>query len=339
MKKSIELLIHVLLWALLYFTFWYILRLIPGYPGIPEYDPLADVSLYAWNVLIIISLAIPFYTGYFVTPFLFYHKKKKLFITLTILFGIFYPVATSIMDDGFIPGVFLQTLFSLAFLNAFLVLGISFRSFLAFIEQKRIQEQLEKQSLKSELDLLRVQLNPHFLFNTLNNIDTLIKVNQDKASQSLIKLSDIMRYMLHDCQSDSVPLEKEIEYIRNYVSLEKLRLKNPDFLNFSINGEKSEKRIAPMLFIPFIENAFKHSIDTNRENGIIIQLNVDKNHINFICENLYDHQVSEKDKTPGIGLTTIKKRLELLYPGKHLLNIDDDGIKYKVKLEIQINDN
>jgi hypothetical protein len=339
MKKSILLLVHGLLWVLIYFTFWYILQLMPVLPKIYDYNPFMDIILYAWNGLIIISLAIPFYFGYFITPYLFEHNRRKFFVSLAILFGIFYPITTSIMDDGFMPGVFLQTVFLFTFLNAFLILGISFRSLFGWIEQKRLHQQLEKQNLQSELALLRTQLNPHFLFNTLHNIDALIKENQDKASLSLIKLSDIMRYMLRDCQSDNVPLDKEIEHIKNYISLEKLRLKKPDFLKFSLYGDCSGIKIAPMLFIPFIENAFKHSVDSDCENGVSIEFSIEKNHITFTCENLYDNSNSEVDKTHGIGLNTVKKRLELLYPGRHILLINKNGARFKVELEIKVNEN
>ena len=338
MKKSVMFLMHGVFWLLLYFAFWYILRLMPLLHKTPDYNPFKDIVLFAWDAVIIITLAIPFYFGFFITPYLFGHKKRILFIILTSLFGIFYPVISSILDDGFIPGLLLQTLFLFAFLNAFLILGISFRSLFEWMEQKKVQEKLEEQNLQSELALLRNQLNPHFLFNTLHNIDTLIRENQEKASQSLIKLSDIMRYMLNDCQSDSVPLEKEIEHINNYIALEKLRLKNPRFLKFSLNEGYNRARIAPMLFIPFIENAFKHSVDSDCEDGILIHLKTEKNYINFSCENLYDKDFSELDNSHGIGLNTVKKRLELLYPGRHSLTITDDGSRYSVNLEITTNE-
>ena len=339
MKKSIVIMVHGLLWILIYFTFWYILSLMPVLSKINDFDPFTDIILYAWTGLIIMSLTIPFYLGYFITPYLFKQKRRKLCLLIIILFGIFYPIITSIMDDGFMPGILLQTVFLFTFLNAFLILGISFRSLFGWIEQKRLHDILEKQNLKSELALLRTQLNPHFLFNTLHNIDTLIKNNHDRASKSLIKLSDIMRYMLHDSKSDQVSIEKELEHVENYISLERLRIKNEKFLKFNISGNYQGIRIAPMLFIQFVENAFKHSVDSEIENGIVIDFAFEKNTITFICENQYDNLEIEKDKTHGIGLETVEKRLKLLYPDKHKLNIDKDSPFFKVRLEINLDEN
>lgn len=339
MKKSIVIMVHGLLWILIYFTFWYILSLMPVLSKNTDFDPFTDIILYAWTGLLIMSLTIPFYLGYFITPYLFEPKRRKFCLLIIILFGIFYPIITSIMDDGFMPGILLQTVFLFAFLNAFLILGISFRSLFGWIEQKRLHDILEKQNLKSEIALLRTQLNPHFLFNTLHNIDTLIKDNHDRASKSLIKLSDLMRYMLHDSKSDQVSIEKELEHVENYISLERLRIKNEKFLKFNISGNYQGIRIAPMLFIPFVENAFKHSVDSEIENGIAIDFAFEKNTITFICENQYDNLEIEKDKTHGIGLETVEKRLKLLYPDKHKLNIDKDSSIFKVKLEINLDEN
>jgi LytS/YehU family sensor histidine kinase len=198
---------------------------------------------------------------------------------------------------------------------------------------------LEKQNAESNLALLRTQINPHFLFNTLHNIDTLIMDNQAKASKALIKLSDIMRYMLNESHLDHVSLEKELDYIENYISLEKLRIKNPNFVKYTITGDYKEIKIAPMLFLPFIENAFKHSVDTECENGLEISININKNFITLNCENKFDKTYSENDNTHGIGLDTVKKRLELIYPGKHKLKISKNDSLFKAELQIEVNDN
>jgi LytS/YehU family sensor histidine kinase len=163
--------------------------------------------------------------------------------------------------------------------------------------------------------------------------------NQAKASKALIKLSDIMRYMLNESHLDHVSLEKELDYIENYISLEKLRIKNPNFVKYTITGDYKEINIAPMLFLPFIENAFKHSVDTECENGLEISININKNLISLNCENKYDKTYSENDNTHGIGLDTVKKRLELIYPGKHKLKISKNNSLFKAELQIEVNDN
>ncbi len=339
MKKSAKILLHLSLWILIFYTFFNIINAINGFPKDPGYNPYLDIELYVHALGTTIALTIPFYVGYFLTPYLFKSEKKKQFIGIAVVFGVIYPIAASIMDDGFRQSAILQSLFLFAFLNVFLVLGVGIRSLSGWIEQKRLHDKLEKQNLKSEIALLKTQLAPHFLFNTLHNIDALIHKNGEKASQSLIKLSDIMRYMLHDSKADRVPMEKEIMHIENYISLERLRIKNENFLTYSIDGDYEGIQIAPMLFIPFIENAFKHAVDSDTKNGIAITFNLHADTIIFQCENKYDPEETEKDDTQGIGLETVRKRLELLYPERHQLNIDKDGSTFKVNLKIDLDEN
>ncbi len=197
---------------------------------------------------------------------------------------------------------------------------------------------LEKENLTSNIALLQSQINPHFLFNTLHNIDSLIYENQEKASKSIINLSDIMRYMLNDAKSDFVKLHKEIEHLENYLSLEKIRLKNEKFLNYSINGNYEGINITPMILIPFVENAFKHSVDSNIENGIEIELRIKNKTLIFTCKNQFDKTVTDKDKIHGIGLDTVKKRLDLIYKNKYNLLINSDNSVFKVDLVLELNE-
>jgi LytS/YehU family sensor histidine kinase len=304
-----------------------------------DYNPFVDLKLYAFTALIIIALAVPFYIIYVSLPKILAREKQWFWLTLALGTIFIYPAASVILDDGFEGFTASNYVFTFIFLAMFCVLGALFRIFMDWITQRRITEKLEKQNLESELALLRTQINPHFLFNTLHNIDTLIAEDQKNASKALIRLSDIMRYMIHDTKQNLVPLKKEIEHIKNYISLEELRLKNPKFLTFNIEGDYEGIRIAPMLFISFIENAFKHSGDTGIESGLKIRFAMNKNQIRFTCENQYDETDFDKDNTKGIGLGTVKKRLNLLYPKKHELNIDRTGSNYKVELVISLDDN
>jgi LytS/YehU family sensor histidine kinase len=199
----------------------------------------------------------------------------------------------------------------------------------------QVKKELENKNKNSELALLRSQLNPHFLFNTLNNIDSLILTNQEKASDAIIKLSDIMRFMLYDASTETVPLSKEINYLKSYISLQKMRLKEPDFVDFNLDGDCSGKTIAPLLFIPFVENAFKHGLKNVKAPGIVINLNCQPKSIIFEVINKFDKtKTYNKDKTPGIGLTNTRRRLELLYPDQHELKITENGISYISRLTI-----
>lgn len=221
----------------------------------------------------------------------------------------------------------------------FTTIGCLFRFFIDWFKKKNDVIILEKENVASNLALLKSQINPHFLFNTLHNIDTLIYDNQEKASKSLVKLSDIMRYMLKDAKSDWVELQKEVEYLENYLSLEQLRLKNEKFLNYSINGDYKRILIMPMIMIPFVENAFKHSVDSSIENGIVIKIRIENRTLSFVCENQFDKSETDKDKVHGIGLETVKKRLDLIYKNRHKLSINSENSVFKVNLEIDLNEN
>ena len=151
----------------------------------------------------------------------------------------------------------------------------------------------------------------------------------------IIKLSEIMRYMIYDTSSDKVSISKEIEYLESYISLQRLRLKDPDYISFSVNNAISNKMIAPMIFVSFVENAFKHSLKQMKSPGIIISLNVQENCIFFTATNYFKTDESViKDKTSGIGLVNVRRRLELIYPNKYDLKIINDNNIYTVQLTI-----
>ena len=148
-----------------------------------------------------------------------------------------------------------------------------------------------------------------------------------------------MRYMLKDAKSDFVDFQKEIEHLNNYFTLEQLRLKNDKFLNYTITGNYNGLKIAPTILIPFVENAFKHSVDSTIENGIEIEIRIINQKLFFICKNQFDKSETDKDKVHGIGLETVKKRLDLIYENKYKLSINSDNSVYKVNLEIELYEN
>lgn len=202
----------------------------------------------------------------------------------------------------------------------------------------KIQEsksQLEKQNMRSELALLRTQINPHFLFNTLNNINSLIVKNPSKASYSVVKLSEIMRYMLYDANRERVLLSSEIEHINNYIELQRIRLERPDYISFSVNGNPSGISLPPMLFIPFIENIFKHG-DKNQESpGFVIKIGIEGRRVFFNARNPMRSKRTNTDSTSGIGISNVRRRLGLLYPQTHKLIIREKNEIFSVFLQIE----
>ncbi|HNY06695.1 MAG TPA: histidine kinase [Bacteroidales bacterium] len=204
-----------------------------------------------------------------------------------------------------------------------------------YVIQKQKAE-LITQNQASELALLRSQVNPHFLFNTLNNIYSLVYKKAEEAPEAVMKLSSIMRYMLYDATTDKVLLEKEIEYLQSFIELQKLRLRHKDYIELLIEGNADGRYIAPMLLIPFVENAFKHGDKSGTRPGIWIRLTIESSRIVFEVKNrIRKINNASIDKIGGIGLNNIRRRLELLYPQKHSLEIIPEDTMFSIKLILE----
>ncbi len=195
-------------------------------------------------------------------------------------------------------------------------------------------------SQEAELQLLKGQLNPHFLFNTLNNLYGLAVTKSDKLPDLMLKLSDLLRYGLYDTQSQWVPLSNEVQYIQNYITLEKLRLEERTLIDLDIEGEIDQQRIAPMLLIVFLENAFKHfGASGDQLPQIKIKLSIRETVLQFSCYNSKDDQIKESPRqqnTSGIGLANVRKRLDLLYPKRYQLGIQNEDTSFRIFLELQL---
>lgn len=200
-------------------------------------------------------------------------------------------------------------------------------------EQEAAEFRSEK--LEAELKFLKSQINPHFLFNALNNIYTLTLIKSDQAPDNLLKLSGMLRYMLYDCKADRVPLQKEIEYLRHFIDLHLLKDSRGLNVDVQLDESRPSLSIAPMLFIPFVENAFKHSKVEDREKGWIqIRLSTAEDHILFEVKNSQPEQQFTKDEAGGIGLINVRRQLELLYPDRHELSITPGPEFFLVRLKI-----
>jgi LytS/YehU family sensor histidine kinase len=201
-----------------------------------------------------------------------------------------------------------------------------------------LKTELEKDKLSTQLELLKSKINPHFLFNSLNNIDILIEENPKIASDYLAKLSDILRLVLYETIDDELLIGKEIEQIKNYIELQKIRTNNAHFVNFNIKGEINKQKIDPMLFIPIIENAFKHCKNKTIENGINIEFEIHAYSVKMYCKNYFESNQIELTKNDGLGIETIKQRLNLLYPENHELIIDKSEHWFNVTLSVKLKD-
>lgn len=219
------------------------------------------------------------------------------------------------------------------------VLGLMFAgtTTIALFKQRiqyntRINE-LESTTLLSELGLLKNQINPHFLFNMINNANMLLEKEGLEASEMIFKLEDLLRYQIEDCSKSKVALSSDIHFLNDFLNLEKIRRDNFEF-TISKQGEINKVEISPLVFIPFVENAVKHSLDSESPSYIHILFKTDNRKLEFTCENSIPQIKSAK--TGGLGLKNIKRRLELLYPQRYKLNIAEGETEFCVKLELTI---
>lgn len=225
------------------------------------------------------------------------------------------------------PAAAAFTFFPIVF---FLALSTGFRLVSDKINQ-------EREHMAMELKFLRSQVNPHFLFNVLNNLVSMARHRSEQLEPSLIKLSGLMRYMLFDSDERKIPLSAEVEYLKNYVDLQKLRFDEGDGIESHLEVGDSEHLIEPMLLIPFVENAFKHGRASDGIPHIRIHLRVDKEWLRFAVSNSVERGDTGKDRAPGIGLGNVKARLNLLYPRRHRLTIAEKNNIFEVDLAIKLN--
>lgn len=205
----------------------------------------------------------------------------------------------------------------------------------AYAKERRMRV-LEEEKHQAEMDLLKAQIHPHFFFNTLNSLYALTMVKSDKGPEVVLQLSELMHYVLYEANAPQVSLETEIAHLRNYIEIEQLRFGDRLELQFDVPADLSGKMIAPLLLLPFIENAFKHSLSHETEKAWIhIDIRLRQQAICMKVANTW-HPAEHKDKLPGIGLKNVRKRLELSYPGGHELDIRPDSNIFEVYLKLSL---
>jgi sensor histidine kinase YesM len=336
MKRKVKILIHVIYWFYMVNQFLY-----PWYINKTESYFWSDTALNLGLSLI------NFYAFYFIIPFLIKNRNILLSILTGSLLLIIIAIARYYIEVLFWKEIIHLPSKEMINLNEWFYAGlrlsiisgayaILIKFAIDWFDTQKLKAELINQTQTSELALLRSQVNPHFLFNTLNNIYSLVCKKSPNAPEAIMKLSSIMRYMLYDANTDKVLLEKEIEYLESFIELQKLRIRHTDFVELRIEGEVCNKTIPPMLLIPFVENAFKHGSKTGACPGIRIHLVAASNQLSFeITNQLKKNFIGQKDKIGGIGLQNIQRRLEILYPRKYKLETTQEDDLYRVKLLIQ----
>lgn len=281
---------------------------------------------------------------YLVPKYLF--AQKTLLYILFLLLGIVLitPIYISMRMITFrnfpdIASQYYNNAASIIFLEVFVAIASLFYAIVMDWLKKRVEvAELYTTNIESELNFLKTQINPHFLFNTLNSIYALALKKSDEAPDLILKLSEIMRYMLYDCNEDLVPLDQEIKYLQNYLELEKFRKGNNNEIILQVDGNPEGKSIAPLLLITFVENAFKHGVNHTEKGYVHIHFRILDDRLEFDIENSVSpqlHLTNLGKKSGGIGLENVKRRLELLYPGKNKLEIQKGIDLFRVSLVIE----
>ena len=229
------------------------------------------------------------------------------------------------------------------FVSNFLVAGASTIVKITgdWVRHQRERKELQTQTMQSELRFLKSQINPHFLFNTLNSLYALTLKKSEKAPEIVLKLSEMMRYMLYECNERAVLLSKEINYLRNYLDLERLRQAEHVDIRLEVVGEVGRHKIAPLMFIPFVENCFKHGLNHHIEQGFVdIKMLIEDDTLHLYIENSKPESLPRPTTTRrsgGIGLVNVRRRLDLLYPDAYELDIQVQPKTYAVSLTLALN--
>jgi two-component system, LytTR family, sensor kinase len=362
--KKISISLHILAWMIFFILPIYLLYI----------DSSNDTHFIEFAYIQTIGYALIFYINFFyLVPKFFFIKKRRIYYfisALVLITCISYGISASISNDfpgkkdrpekgemlkllkkgerpkppynfekmGEVPpkpskNWPLYNYFLTSFLISGFALGLRFSDKMLQNEKKR--KEAEKEKLNSELAFLKNQISPHFFFNTLNNIYSLVQINTVDASKSLLQLSKLMRYLIYDSEKENTKLSQELEFITNYINLMKLRISPKVRISATFPVSYPDVVFPPLLFVPFIENAFKHGVSYQEASFIDIRMEIENNEIIFSCSNSIGFKTNNDESSdPGIGLENVKKRLALLFPEKHVLTIDKTTNTFNVLLLI-----
>jgi len=346
MRKRI--LYHVLFWFC-YLSLYVIVHMLFVSPSDEGYSFTLKLIRYFFQELVFLPWKIlPFYFFfyYLIPKFLPAHEYLKiasaflliLFICLLGYRSTIEPVQIILYGDtpDFNVFSFSRIIYTLTDVLPAVALAATAKLLKGSIVSRKTQLKLEEERNKAELNFLKAQTNPHFLFNTLNNLYGLARRNDSNTAQSILKLSNLMRYILYECDTETNTIETEIKLIEDYIDLEKLRYDDSLALTFDKSIDDWNYRISPLTLLPFVENAFKHGASENREaTSICIKLVVENNHLEFSIENSIEVDAVSGNK--GIGLNNVKRQLDLVYGNDYNLELKKTGKTFLVNLSIYSN--
>ncbi|MCM4170762.1 GHKL domain-containing protein [Arenibacter sp. TNZ] len=341
-NKTITVFSHLLVWLVLF-----------SMPYVLSYGQEQDLNrVFAHYWIPLLFYAVVFYVNYFVLidRFLF-SKKLMLFIAINLgMIALFLVLKDQIeeaffqdlikrrpsnADGGGRPPVKLIIYIQMLSYMAPLLFSIAIKTTQRWVQTEAERKEAANIKLKSELQHLHYQLQPHFFFNSLNNIYAMVDISPEQAKKSIHSLSKLMRYMLYETNMDLVPLSKEIDFMKKYIDLMKLRVSDKTKVSYSFPTEENGIQIAPLLFISLIENAFKHGVSASKESHINIAMTSEERTVLFTIENENFPKKTDDKSGSGIGLQNVVKRLELLYPNKHSFNTTVNDNRFLVHLKIE----
>ncbi|MEO7802877.1 MAG: histidine kinase [Ginsengibacter sp.] len=341
-RKWLTVLLHVAAWTL-FFSLPYLLTSAYSNPkSRPEDNPVNDNHRLIFSIAMDITWMLFFYiNANFIIPRLLY-KQKYLKLAVVELLVLTYIVLQSALLFNLLmsPQQFGWGKHVMFNLFAFLLIGSASTAYEMTRDRLRADKLIkdkENENLKTELSLLRSQVSPHFMFNVLNNMVALARKKSDLLEPSLIKLSSLMRYMLYETNDEKVSLEKEIDYLNSYIDLQMQRFGKNVTIKTCFKNIDAAYQIEPMLLIPFVENAFKHGTGLIENAQIDIEMTIKNDMLHFSVRNKYNEHADEvKDKTSGIGLTNVQRRLNLLYGDNHSLLINRKDNWFTVSLQLNL---
>ncbi|MCP9757213.1 histidine kinase [Lacihabitans sp. CCS-44] len=326
---------HIFLWAVFF--------LLPLIFSISDYSQSEKKHLNPDEFFVLNIISKLFIIGFFylntqlLVPKFLYKKKYLVFLACqAMVFGLL------LMLD-FVLFELLNILHPFRFINS-AYHNISLFIFTSLVSivfkmvwDKAKTDEKQKENLKTELSFLRSQISPHFLFNVLNNIVAMVRLKHDALEDTVVKLSSLLQYMLYETDEEKVTIQSEMEYLKSYIELQSQRFGSKIKITTSFDIENSHLHIEPMLLIPFVENAFKHGYGMVESPAIDIMVKLENEILVVGIKNKYSKEDQQKDKTSGIGLANVKRRLELLYPKKHTLEIEPMDEWYTVNLNLNLN--
>lgn len=327
---------HLIIWALV-FGAWFFLRY--------EDYALASTAFKVTLIKVVDLAALIYFANYVLVPQLLYRKYYFLFalcfillISLSSYFKM-YIIGQVTNNPGLVnfSGNWKARIYDNIIPHFFLVMaGVAFKLMFDFVNMEKKMAEMAREKAEAELSFLKSQINPHFLFNSINAVYFLIDKNNSEARNALHRFSEMLRYQLYEVKDKQIPVEKEIRFLKDYINLQKLRKDEHYKVDFYVSPAAAGFVIEPLLLLPLVENAFKHI--SHKDDGLnYIKVNLEKKDgvMEFEVENSKEQQ-SVTEKQGGIGLQNVKRRLELLYPGKHELQIQNRPDVYKVNLKLNV---